>query len=419
MTDERENSAAWPEFMSALEPEASESTVAAAAPTDRAVLTPSNGLPASVSAWSGEWSGWAGQGRSHDIKLIVERLSLHTATIVCARASDAQGAFSERVLARIRGNEVLGRLTNGADVRFRMRNPDVVELLWCEPDGRWIAGVLSRQSAGRQQRISERVPIALFERGEQVTLEMVTFKPAGPGPFPTLVFNHGSTGSGNDPSLFASTVTSPALAKYFNDRGWMVVFPQRRGRGKSSGLYDEGFEPDRSRYSDAPRYALAGFEHALADVACIVEHLLSRADVDSDRLLIGGHSRGAFLALACAGARPALFGGVINFVGGWVDEHGPESEMINRAIARRGATFPGPTAWMYAENDPFYRIAHSRENFQAFEAAGGQGLFHVLETLPGQDGHHLLSLTGLWGPVVDAFLQRLHPANAVPGSPLR
>jgi pimeloyl-ACP methyl ester carboxylesterase len=118
------------------------------------------------------------------------------------------------------------------------------------------------------------------------------------------VFNHGSTGAGIDPSLFTSTVTSPALAKYFNDRGWMVVFPQRRGRGKSGGLYDEGFEPDRSRYSGNPQYALAGFERALAGVACVVEHLLARTDVNRENLLIGGHSRGGFLALAFAASRP-------------------------------------------------------------------------------------------------------------------
>ncbi|MBT2321443.1 alpha/beta hydrolase [Variovorax paradoxus] len=306
----------WPDFMSALEPEASESSVVAAAPTDIALQRPLNDLPASISAWSGEWSGWAGQGRSYDIKLIVERVSTHDATVVCVRASDSLGVFSERVLAQI-------------------------------------------------------------------------------------------TGMGDDPSLFTSTVTSPTLAKYFNGRGWMVVFPQRRGRGKSYGLYDEGFEPDRSRYSDDPQYALPGFEHALQDLACVVEHLLVRADVDRERLLIGGHSRGGFLALACAGARPKLSGGVLNFVGGWVDEQGPASEMINPVIARRGAAFAGPTVWLYAENDPFYSTAHSRSNFDAFVAAGGQGQFHVLETLPGQDGHHVVALAGLWGPVVDHLLGRI------------
>jgi dienelactone hydrolase len=410
MTADQESSTIWPEFMSALEPEASESTVAAAVPQDLVVVKPSSDLPVSVSAWSGEWSGWAGQGRPYDVKLIVEKLSLHDATIVCVRASDGQDVFSERVIAQIHESELRGRLANGASLQFRLRNPRVVELVWREPDGRWIAGVLSQLSVEGQRTI-ERVATGAFEHGEQITLEMVTFKPAGPGPFPTLVFNHGSTGIGNDPSLFTSTVTSPALAKHFTDRGWMVVFPQRRGRGKSNGLYDEGFEPDRSQYSDDPRYALPGFEHALLDVACVVDHLLARPDVDHGNLLIGGHSRGGFLALAFAGIRPDLFGGVLNFVGGWVDEHGPASEMINPVIARRGARFPGPTVWLYAENDPFYSVAHSRKNFHAFEVAGGQGQFHVLETSPGQDGHHILSLTSLWGPVVDGLLELVGKRN--------
>jgi hypothetical protein len=76
MTADQESSTIWPEFMSALEPEASESTVAAAVPQDLVVVKPSSDLPVSVSAWSGEWSGWAGQGRPYDVKLIVEKLSL-------------------------------------------------------------------------------------------------------------------------------------------------------------------------------------------------------------------------------------------------------------------------------------------------------------------------------------------------------
>ena len=46
------------------------------------------------------------------------------------------------------------------------------------------------------------VPVTID--GEQVKLAVITYKPAGSGPFPTLVFHHGSTGRGNDPSIFAS-----------------------------------------------------------------------------------------------------------------------------------------------------------------------------------------------------------------------
>ena len=407
MTDEVEQPRAWPGFLAGLEPGASESPVSAALPPDLDVIKPSGDLPASSSAWSGAWSGWAGQGRNFDIKLIVESISASEAKVVCARASKVHGALFERVLARLEGNELVANLANGATAKFRMRNPSVVELVWHEANGSWIAGVLSQQNVEEDRHVSERVLTKMFEDGDQVALEIVTFKPDGPGPFPTLVFHHGSTGTGNDPSLFSCTVTSPALAKYFNDRGWMVLFPQRRGRGKSGGLYDEGFEPDRSRYSDDPQYALPGFERALEDITCVVDHMLARADVDVERLLIGGHSRGGFLALVFAGLRPQLFGGVLNYVGGWVDEHASSSELINTSIAKRGATPSVPSAWIYAGNDPFYSLEHSMKSFRAFEAAGGQGEFHVLETPLGHDGHHVLSPTEWWGSIVDDFLKRV------------
>jgi len=71
--------------------------------------------------------------------------------------------------------------------------------------------------------------------------------PNGVGPFPTLIFHHGSTGRGDAPALFTGTFESPSLARLFNESGWLVAFPQRRGRGASDGLYDEGFEPDRRK----------------------------------------------------------------------------------------------------------------------------------------------------------------------------
>jgi hypothetical protein len=46
------------------------------------------------------------------------------------------------------------------------------------------------------------------------------YKPAIAGPAPTLVFKHGSTGRGNDPSLFARPIDFPPLAQFFVECGW-------------------------------------------------------------------------------------------------------------------------------------------------------------------------------------------------------
>ena len=111
----------------------------------------------------------------------------------------------------------------------------------------------------------ERAMVPLAIDGEQVRLATITYKPPGNGPFPTLIFHHGSTGRGRDPALFERPYDPKALAGWFTARGWAVILPSRRGRGGSEGVYDEGFEPDRAQgYSCDPTRALAGAERALA-----------------------------------------------------------------------------------------------------------------------------------------------------------
>jgi hypothetical protein len=115
-------------------------------------------------------------------------------------------------------------------------------------------------------RLDERATTPFVEDGTAVSLEVVLFKPLTGVRFPTVVFHHGSTGNGSDPALFGLTFTSKAITQYFVERGWMVAFPQRRGRGRSDGLYDEGFQPDRSAYSCRAVLTLVGAERALDDL---------------------------------------------------------------------------------------------------------------------------------------------------------
>jgi predicted acyl esterase len=97
---------------------------------------------------------------------------------------------------------------------------------------------LSSPATAQETRI---VPVTVD--GQDVRLQMRTYLPAATGPLPTLVFNHGSTGSGRDTNLFARSIDFPALAQFFVGRGWAVVMPMRRGRGGSEGDYDQGFAP--------------------------------------------------------------------------------------------------------------------------------------------------------------------------------
>ena len=248
----------------------------------------------------------------------------------------------------------------------------------------------------------------LRENGKPVRLEVVIDKPPGDGPFPLLVVNHGSTGRGNNPALFTQTFSNPAFAEMFVKRGYMVAFPQRRGRGKSEGrLYDEGFNVDRNQgYACDPKQSLPGADRALTDIAAAVEVLRQRPDVAREPIVMAGISRGGILSIAYAGMHPRAVAGVINFVGGWMGEGCPNASEINGALFKRGGMFPHQTLWLYGNHDPFYSLDHSRANFAAFQAAGGKGSFFDFE-VPGGNGHRVMFSPPLWTGHVDRYLNSI------------
>jgi len=254
----------------------------------------------------------------------------------------------------------------------------------------------------RSNLTSEIIPTRLEEGGRPVALELVARRPSGPGPFPTLVFNHGSTGSGTNPAVFRRTMACAPLADFFAERGWQVIFPQRRGRGKSGGLYDEGFKLDRSGYSWDPQLSLPGVDRAIEDLDAVMEHICARPDVKQEHLVIGGTSRGGILAIAYAGERPSIFKAAINFNGGWLGRACPTHLEVNRKTFLRGSAFPRETLWLHGSHDQYYRIAHCRENFDAFRAAGGRGAFHAL-----RGGHALIYRPQLWAATMTDYLDAI------------
>ena len=253
-------------------------------------------------------------------------------------------------------------------------------------------------------RLDERAPTPFTQNGQPVSLEVVLFKPLDEGRYPTVVFHHGSTGSGSDPSLFGLTFTNKSVTRYFVERGWMVVFPQRRGRGQSDGLYDEGFKLDRSSYSCQENLALGGAARALDDLDVITDWVRNRADVDTTRMLVGGASRGGILAVAHVAQRPEVYLGAINVVGGWIAEGCGDYRSVNRTLFVDGAAFPGSSLWLYGENDSFYSLAYSRTNFDSFSFAGGLGTMVELTRAAGLNGHFLINDLTLWEQTMDEFL---------------
>src|SRR5260370_27722960 len=66
-----------------------------------------------------------------------------------------------------------------------------------------------------------------FPSGE-ITLHGVLYKPEGTGPFPAVVYNHGSAPGMMSEQAFA------ALGPVFASHGWVFLGPYRRGQGLSA-----------------------------------------------------------------------------------------------------------------------------------------------------------------------------------------
>jgi dienelactone hydrolase len=238
-----------------------------------------------------------------------------------------------------------------------------------------------------------------------VNLEIVVAKPRHDGLFPTIIFNHGSTGSGHNKIFYKRTISPQVIGSYFAAQGWITLFPQRRGRGKSDGAYGEGVALDGSGYSCDAEIAMAGFERAVEDIDAVMRSVRDMPNVDHSQLAIGGVSRGGILAIAYAGMRPGTFRGAINFNGGWLGRACPSYEVVNPQLFERGASAGIPTLWLHGNHDRYYSIEHCKSNFERFLSSGGQGRFVAAPA-----GHALMFKPALWKQDLDQYLSSLFPA---------
>lgn len=233
-----------------------------------------------------------------------------------------------------------------------------------------------------------------------VRLEAFVYEPAGAGPHPVVVFNHGSSGGNPKASLRARR-----QAEYFTSRGFLVVVPMRRGRGGSSGTSLESEDKNCDTGSWAP-----GLQSAFEDITATLAYLQTLKGADPARVLLAGTSRGGFLsaAYAASGEKRGAVAGVVNFVGGWVAQAEDQcpTDFNQLGFAEFGSRTSVPSLWLYGENDAFYSADSIRSYVEAFRSSGGQVRFHLVKGVP-RNGHWLADHPALWMPLVDSYLQSL------------
>ncbi len=239
--------------------------------------------------------------------------------------------------------------------------------------------------------------------GKPALLKTHVFFPPGPGPFPAAVINHGSPG---EPwRQFMAMPSYPAAARWFLDRGYMVVVPQRRGYG------DTGPWPENPGPCQNPDFIAAG-NAAADDITAVVRHIRRLRVVRPDRVLLVGQSAGGFGVAAASSRNPPGVFAAINIAGGRLggpDEARCAPDRLVAANGTFGETAKVPSLWLYTENDSYFDPVLSNRMVSAYGDAGGRAVYILLPPFK-DDGHKMFEDPDgvpMWSPYVSTFLGAL------------
>jgi carboxymethylenebutenolidase len=188
-------------------------------------------------------------------------------------------------------------------------------------------------------------PEEVVFRSGGLELHGFLWKPEGTGPFPAVLWNHGSE------KLPGS---QPTLAKFYTEHSYVFFVPHRRGQGRSPGDYIQDQvqqAPPRERAQLMVELQQAEVE----DVVAALNYLKAQPFVDRARIAISGCSYGGIQTLL-TGEHELGIMALIPFAPGamsW-EQNVPVRDALIRAVDLAKA----PVFLIQAEND--YDLSPSR-----------------------------------------------------------
>lgn len=232
------------------------------------------------------------------------------------------------------------------------------------------------------------------------------YLPAGAGPFPVLLYAHGSAPGSLSNEAFE------AIAPAFTARGWAVFAPYRRGQGLSreAGPYVRD-EIGAARNAGGLERAQARLARLLAtdhmdDQSQAFAWLARRPFADRRRIAVMGNSFGGIIALLSA-ERFAVCG-AIDAAGG--AESWRRSPAVRALMTRAATRARAPVLFMQAAND--FDLAPSRVLHAAMRQAGKPAELRLYPPFgrTARDGHAFpYRGAAIWADDVHAFLTRFCP----------
>jgi dienelactone hydrolase len=275
-----------------------------------------------------------------------------------------------------------------------------------------LALALQLSAVALAQTVSPSAPPAASQiadvRSGELHLKGYFWKPAGPGPFPTILFNHGS-GADDAQHTAGRTMAEAAsdLAPIFLKHGYAFFYLCRRGQGLSA---DQGpFMQDLLKQAEAKGADARKQLHyqlitggQLDDALAGLTFLKAAPDVDPERIAIVGHSFGGMLTLL-SGDHDSTIRAEVAFAAG-ANSWRASQELRDRTLASVGKT-AAHIMLVYAAND--YDTTPGKDISAELDRLHKS---HLLKIYPAigkttDDGHSLLYLgISEWEPDVFQFL---------------
>ena len=263
-----------------------------------------------------------------------------------------------------------------------------------------LATITSAQTSPTQPSPTEPPAQEITFPSGSLTLHGFLFKPAGNGPFPAILWNHGSE---RLPGRLQP------LADFFVGKGYVFFIPHRRGQGRSSDagpyvmdiLRTEGQQRGPSARS-AKLVEMMGvhFQDQLAALA----YLRSLAFVDTKRIAVMGCSFGGIQTLLAAENAPDIRAAV-DFAGGAESWEGSPDLRARMTKAARDAKVP--VFFIQAEGD--YDLTPSRALSKEMEKGGRPFQIHIYPSVGhSQQENHSLCVhnVDVWGTDALAFVEK-------------
>src|ERR1700742_1099338 len=241
-----------------------------------------------------------------------------------------------------------------------------------------------------------------FSSGDKV-LHGVVYKPSGPGPFPAVLYNHGSAGGMLSKDAF------DALGPVFVSHGWVLFGPFRRGQGLSAaaGAYirDQIAAAEKKggmAAADTEAVRLLQTDH-LDDQLAGLAWLQQQSFVQKDRIAVAGNSFGGIEVVF--GAERGRYCAGIDSAGG--AQSWREAPQLQAAMIRAVRNSKIPIFFFQAAND--YDLSPSKTLSAAMKDAGKPFELKIYPAYgDSQDDGHTLGYFGasVWEDDVFRFLER-------------